>query len=167
MAFQINHSAAFDIVPEGDYEFIISSCRTNATRGGTEYIDVQMTVRNDVAQNQQNRVVYHAIWRAKTPAPEDAACDGFRARDINQLSRAAALENGKSYSGLDEWCADLVGKPVRATVYHDDYNGNVSARIRRMNKTTYPEVQHRAQAYGAAPTQAPAAGVTVDNDCPF
>lgn len=166
MAFQINHAAAFDIIPEGDYEFVITSCRINATRGGTEYIDVQMTIRNDVAQSQQNRVVYNPIWRAKNPAADDAACDGFRARDINQLSRAAALENGKSYSGIDDWCADLVGKAVRATVYHDEYNGNVNARVRRMSKTNFPEIQHRAQGFGAAPA-APAQVTTTEENCPF
>ena len=166
MAFQINHSAAFDVIPEGDYEFVITSCRINATRGGTEYIDVQLTVRNDVAQSQQNRVVYNPIWRAKNPAAEDAACDGFRARDINQLSRAAALENGKSYTGIDEWCADLVGKAVRATVYHDEYNGNVNARIRRMSKTNFHDIQHRAQGFGAAPA-APAQVTTTEENCPF
>ena len=166
MAFQINHSAAFDTIPEGDYEFVITSCRTNATRGGTEYIDVQLTVRNDVAQSQRHRVVYNPIWRAKNPAAEDAACDGFRARDINQLSRAAALENGKSYTGIDEWCADLVGKAVRATVYHDEYNGNVNARIRRMSKTNFPDIQHRVQGFGAAPA-APAQVTTTEENCPF
>lgn len=166
MAFQINHSAAFDTIPEGDYEFVITSCRINATRGGTEYIDVQMTIRNDVAQAQQNRVVYNPIWRAKNPAAEDTACDGFRARDINQLSRAAALENGKSYTGIDEWCADLVGKAVRATVYHDEYNGNVNARVRRMSKTNFPEIQHRAQGFGAAPA-APTQVTTTEENCPF
>ena len=166
MAFQINHSAAFDVIPEGDYEFVITSCRINATRGGTEYIDVQMTIRNDVAQSQQNRVVYNPIWRAKNPAAEDVACDGFRARDINQLSRAAALENGKSYTGIDEWCADLVGKAVRATVYHDEYNGNVNARVRRMSKTNFPDIQHRVQGFGAAPA-APAQVTTTEENCPF
>ena len=166
MAFQINHSAAFNTIPEGDYEFVITSCRINATSGGTEYIDVQLTIRNDVAQSQQNRVVYQPIWRAKNPAAEDIACDGFRARDINQLSRAAALENGKSYSGIDEWCTDLVGKAVRATVYHDEYNGNVNARIRRMSKTNFPVIQHCGGGYGLAPA-APAQVTTTENDCPF
>ena len=166
MAFQINHAAAYDIIPEGDYECIITNCRINATRGGTEYIDAQFTVRNDVAQKQQNRVIYHAIWTAKQPEAADVACDGFRARDINALSRAAALENGKSYAGIDEWCADLVGKAVRATVYHDEYNGNVNARIRRMSKTNFPEIQHRAQGFGVAPA-APAQVTTTEENCPF
>ena len=162
MAFQINHAAAFDIIPEGEYEFLITSCRINATRGGTEYIDVQLTVRNDIAQKQQNRVVYHAIWRAKQPKPDDAACDGFMASNINQLSRAANLTNGKSYNGIDEWCSDLVGKPLRAVVYHDEYNGNTNARVNRLNKTNFPDVQHRGQGYGA-----PAAAPEATNDCPF
>lgn len=160
MAFSIDHSKAFDVIPEGEYEFIISACRLNATRGGTEYIDVQLTVRNDVAQKQQGRVVYHAIWRAKQPNAADQACDGFMASNINQLSRAADLTNGKSYNGIADWCADLVGKPLRATVYHDEYNGNVNARVNRLNKTNYPDVQHRG-------AQTQAAQVTVSDKCPF
>lgn len=167
MAFEINHAAAFNIVPEGEYEFIITACGISTTRGGTEYIDIQLTVRNDVAQHGCNRVVYSPIWRAKQPEPKDAACDGFMANQINRISRAADLTNGKSYGSINEWCADLVGKPLRATVYHDEYNGQTNARVRNMNKTNFPDVQHRGPVYGAATAPAAAPAPAADDDCPF
>lgn len=162
MAFGIDYNKAFSIVPEGEYEFVITACGINATRGGTEYIDVQLTIRNDLDQKCRNRVVYAPIWRRKAPKEEDMACDGFMASAINQLSRAAGLENGKTYAGIEQWCQDLMGKPLRGRVYHEDYKGRTSAKVNRLSPTEFPQVQHLGLRQALAPVTQES-----DEDCPF
>ena len=162
MAFGIDYSKAFSIVPEGEYEFVITAARVSVTRGGTEFIDIQLTIRNDVDQQCRNRVVYSPIWRRKDPKEEDKACDGFMASAINQLSRAAGLENGKTYAGVAQWCEDLVGKPVRGCIYHEDYNGRTSAKVNRLSPTKFAQVMHMGVQQAAAPV-----AQNGDEDCPF
>ena len=43
-----------NLKPEGDYEVLISKVHIDVTRGGTEYISIPMTIREDVDQPYKN-----------------------------------------------------------------------------------------------------------------
>ena len=62
MAITTNYEQAREIIPEGTYEFKIGPASVATTKGGTEYISIPMTIRNDIDQQQKGRVLYHAIW---------------------------------------------------------------------------------------------------------
>lgn len=141
MGFSVDHSQANSLLPEGEYECIIEFARQTTTRNGTPFINIPLIIRKDVADNPKKAgKIFHSLWMKKEPTPADNACDGYSAKQIQSLSKAAGLPNGKSYANMEEWCADLAGKPIRVTVYHDEYKGNVNARVSWTNETKYPNV---------------------------
>lgn len=139
----VDYNAANDLIPEGEYECIIRQVAVDVTRNGTEYIDVPLIIRNDVEENpRRGGTIYHKLWRRREPTAADLACDGFSAKQIQSLSKAAGLPNGKSYPSMDEWMEELAGKLVRVTVYHEEYKGVEQARVSWVNQTRKPDCRH-------------------------
>lgn len=171
MSFNVDHSQANSLLPEGEYECIIEFARQTTTRMGTPYINIPLIIRKDVADNPKKAgKIFHSLWMKKEPTPADNACDGYSAKQIQTLSKAAGLPNGKGYASIDDWCNDLAGKLIRVTVYHAEYNGNVNARVSWTNETKYPnviaedtETQTALQGEGFTPIQ----GSFADDDVPF
>ena len=67
MAFETdysNNNTEYTILPPGKYECMIHKAFTNA-KGRAIYFQVILIVRNDVAQQCQNRRIFHAIWQKK------------------------------------------------------------------------------------------------------
>ena len=174
MAFEMNYSdlSQSELIPEGEYECVIENAMETATDRGTPFLSIRCRVRRDVRQEQQGRVIFHDLWMKRNPEPQDAAFDGYSAKQILALSRAAGLAAGTRFDGLSDWCDALTGRAVRLTVYHDTYNGRTNARVRWVNETRFPEGDGSTQAQ-AAPAQsaAPAAGFQPiqddDEDLPF
>lgn len=167
MAFQLNYTERNDLIPEGEYECRIERAMETATDRGTPYLSIVLRVRQDVDQPQGNRMIYHALWPKKTPDTADAAFAGYSAKQILALSEAAGLPAGRNYNGFEEWCEDLVGRLVRVTVYHDNYNGSTNARVRWVNETRCPD---EAAAASAATAPAPGGYKPMpedDDDVPF
>ncbi len=170
MAFQINHKeAAGGILPEGEYEVIVKNAHVGATRDGAPCINFQLTVRSDCGQAHAGYTIYDDLYQRRDPTPADLAVDGFSAKLIQSLSKAAGLADGKRYNSVDEWAGDLVGKLLRVTVQHKDRNGKTRARVQWRNETKFPNCTH------VWTESSPAAGVTgftdlggaADDDAPF
>lgn len=144
MSFEVNHSQAGSggIIPEGEYEVIIKSALEDATQGGTMYINVPLVIRNDIEQPYKNAYIWHKIWQLKQPKPADLACGGYSSWGIQNISKAAGLENGKKYDDLGDWGDDLKGKLIRVTVKHDQYNGNTQVNVKYVNETKAPDCKH-------------------------
>lgn len=146
MAYSVNYADAIegtDLIPEGEYECIIKYASENVTRGGTVHMSVTLVVRNDVDQPCKNRYIWHNIWQKKEPSPADLACGGYSSKQINSLSKAAKLPNGKRYDSLEDWADDLKNRVVRVTVEHNEYNGKTNARVKWVNESKYPNCQHK------------------------
>lgn len=163
MAFEMNYSdlSQTELIPEGEYECVIENAMETATDRGTPFLSIRCRVRRDVRQEQQGRVIFHDLWMKRNPEPQDAAFDGYSAKQILALSRAAGLAAGTRFDGLSDWCDALTGRAVRLTVYHDTYNGRTNARVRWVNETRFPEGDGSAQGQSAGnnapPHQSPAA----------
>lgn len=159
MAFSIDYSqTGQELLPEGEYECVIDRVMEASTKNGTDYIDVKLDIREDV-KNPGGGILYESIWKAKNPTKNDRGCGGYQAWKIQQLSKAAGLQNGKSYQNLGEWGEDLLGRAVRAIVYHDTYRGKKIARISEFSPSKAP---------APAPTPAQEWGeVNDDEEAPF
>lgn len=147
---QVDHNKAQQgsyMPPEGIYEVIISSMQYNVTQSGTEYLQVKLDIRTDVMQEGMGESINWPIWRKKEPTPMDP--DGFPSGVIQSLSRCAGLENGKSYPTMDAWINDLLRKPLRVEIKHNEWNGRVRPRVSYIYETEYPDV--RAEAAGFVP----------------
>lgn len=166
MGFTINHkeAASGGILPKGEYEVIIKDAHVGATNSGTPCINFRLTVRNDCGQEYANYTIYDSLYKRKDPTPEDMAVDGYSSKQIQTLSKAAGLQDGKSYSGIDEWAADLIGKLLRVTIQHEDYNGKTNARVQWRNETKYPNCAHVWTENNAASDRTGFVDVTMEND---
>lgn len=159
-----------DLLPAGEYEVYVAACHFNATQGGTEYLDLQLRVRDDLEQPQKNRKVFEALWLS-------AKALEFTQRTMNIISKLCGIDDGKEYESLDQWGADITGKFMRVKVIHrkgkDGYPDK--AKVSKWSDTTAPApmgpITGRDEAMrAAAGLSAPAAAgfqTVADNDLPF
>jgi len=145
MKYSVNYDEAAEgseLIPVGEYECIIKYAGEGATKGGTMYMGVTLVIRNDVDQPCKNKYIWHHIWQKKEPSPADLACSGYSSKQINAVSKAAKLPNGKSYDSLTDWADELKNKCVRVTVEHEEYQGKTNARVKWVNESKFPDCKH-------------------------
>lgn len=188
MGFKANQSEATqqsNIKPEGDYECLIQSVEERITRNGATGLNVAMVIRNDVQQNYKNAYIFHTLWKRKEPTEADKQVNGYGFGQVMALGKAAGLPDGKEYDSLHQFCEELVGKPLRVTIKHEEYKGNMQERVSWLNPTKFSEVNHIAKPKAvtentyananqnqsfAAPTSMPQqsfADMPIDDDLPF
>lgn len=164
MAFRTNTSKAQEggntLKPEGDYEVIVDTAEVTRTQSGKDKINVVYVIRNDVEQAYQNGLIFESIWKKKNPNEDDQNIGGFDYGRLMAIADAAKLPDGKEYAGLDDFLAELKGKPLRVHLYHDDYNDKWYEKIDRHEPTTLTAVKRKAKgksapAQTAAPVTAP------------
>ncbi|HPK26830.1 MAG TPA: DUF669 domain-containing protein, partial [Anaerolineaceae bacterium] len=107
-----NQASSAELIPAGEYEVIIKDAFEDISKSGTVFFNVPLIIRNDVEQAYQNAYIWHKLWKKKEPTAEDLACDGYSFKQIQNLSKAAGLPNGKNYESIQKWGEDLAGKPV-------------------------------------------------------
>ena len=126
-------------IADGDYEVVITKVGEDATKGGTEYVDVRLTIRNDIDQKHKNQVIFHKIWKTK-------ATGKYNMKSFNTLGAAAQLQK-TSFSTFEELLNEFVGKPMKVRVKNEtsEYNGNSyeNLNVKNMKKTSFPNVQHQ------------------------
>lgn len=159
MAFNVHYDehTTPQLLPEGKYECLIQSAREDVTQGGTVHLSIPLQLRRDVGQPYGGALLWHKLWRRKAPTADDLAVDGYSAKQIGALSRAAGIPNNQSFPSLEVWCQAICGKAVQADVVHEDYNGQTRARVQWVNPPSVPlpEAQQAAQAPLAGATEAP------------
>ncbi|HJB78528.1 DUF669 domain-containing protein [Mammaliicoccus lentus] len=127
-------------IKDGKYEVVITKFEESATQSGTEFVDVRLTVRNDIDQPYKNQIVFHRIWKAK-------ATGKYNMKFFNTIGAAAQLQQGKQYSSIDELFQDFLGKPVLVAVKNEtsEYNDKTyeNLNVKRWEKTNFPELAHK------------------------
>lgn len=139
--FTLNMEDTFDGgIQDGTYETVITKFEENATQSGTEYVDVQLTIRNDIDQKNKNSKISHKIWKAKATGKYDM-------RFFNTIGAAAQLQQGKAYKSIEELFTDFLGKSVRVSVKNEtsEYNGKTyeNLNVKRWENTKFPELNHK------------------------
>ncbi|MCL2461382.1 MAG: DUF669 domain-containing protein [Defluviitaleaceae bacterium] len=182
MGFAVNYKNADNsIIPEGYYEVVVLSAFEDAKKNSASvFINMPLVVRNDVEQPEKNKRIFFSIYKKAEPTANDAAHGGYPANQIDKLSKAAGLSNGKQYDSLEQWLEDMEHKPLRVKVFHDEYKGATYAKVEIFAKnndgvtpTKFPDVKHayKTEDAAGAKTSAPA-GFTAaaeinDDDIPF
>jgi hypothetical protein len=173
-AFTIDHNnTSGSLIPEGVYEAVIKAAFENTTKNGAMYIDIPLIVRNDIEQPRKNVHIFHKIWKKKEPNEHDRRCGGYIAAQINAISKAAGIPNGKPYASLEELFNDLYHKPVLVSVKHEEYNNQPQAKVDWVQPSKNPDCQHVFKTENAAPKPDISAGATLlppsidDDDLPF
>ena len=145
MGFKANWSEAAQgssIKPEGDYECLIAKVEERVTKNDKENLNISMVIRNDVEQNYKNGYIFDTLWKKKEPTNADLQVKGYSYGQIMALGKAAGLPDGKEYDSLEQFCSELVNKPLRVTIKHEEYNGKTQERVSWRNPTKYPTVKH-------------------------
>ncbi len=147
--------------PEGDYEVVILKAETTTTPNGKEKIAFRYVIRNDIDQKFKNGLIFDDIWKKREPNEDDLSVDGFNFGQLMALARAARLPNEKEYESLGTFLAELVGKPIKVHLYHDDYNDKYYEKVDMRFPTDFPDVKH-VQKTSAPPASGYAAPPAVD-----
>ena len=167
MAFGTNYEGiptGGGLVPQGNYETVVTNAVISQTKNGKYKVSLMLTIRNDIQQDCQNRVLFIDIWRKREPTAADEQVDGFNFAQLMAVSRAAQIPSGQSFESLEQFLQALCGRCLIATVKHETYNGETTAKVDALDTmpTKFPECRHvqkqrqQAQnpAYGApAPRQ--------------
>jgi len=183
MGFKVDYSNANSGgVPAGVYEAVILAAFEDLSKTNKEFINMPLIVRNDVEQPCKNQRIFHRIYKKVDPTQNDAAHGGYPATQIDSISKAAGLANGKQYASLEEWLKDLERRPLRVKVKHEDYNGATMIKVdvfaadgSGITATRFPDVKHVYKddsGAGAGAAAKPLAGFTAaaavdDDDIPF
>lgn len=163
-----NTFEGFAKIEDGVYEVVIDSAVEDATKGGAEFTNFTMTIRNDLDQPFKNQKIWHRNWKAK-------ATGKYNMTMFNTIGKAAQLQNGKTYKSFDELLEDFRGKPLQVYVENEtsEYNGNTyeNLNVKQWKPTKFTSVQHQFnksedgnKSSGGPLNDAPAIS---DNDLPF
>lgn len=162
--FTLNHEDAFtgdSLIPEGTYEVVIKVAKQEVTKNGKDKIGLHLVVRNDMPQKYGNKIVFESLFKS-TKTGE------YMPQQFNTIGKAAKIQNGKQYTSLDQLLGDFVGKPVKVTIKHEEYNGNTNARVQKWEPSEYPEVHHEYKDKAKAADSVFADMTPVDDqDIPF
>lgn len=164
--FDLDFSQITDTnIENGDYEVVIGKVYEDATKGGAEYINFDMTIRNDINdQKFQNAHIFNRIFRSKET-------NKYPQGMLLQIAKASGLKDGMHYDSFDDFMKDMVGKPVKVRVRNEksESNGNTytNLNVKRWGETKFPNVQHQ-WAKGQAPAGSSNDVIDIEpDDLPF
>lgn len=133
--FTIDYSKAqeFATITDGTYEVVIKSAKPDASKGGTDFMNIQLKIRDDFEQKFKNNLIFHKIWVSKETQQYNSA-------QVNALAKAAQLPDGAKYAGVEEFLNALVGKHLKVTVRNEksEYNGNTyeNLNVKKLEKSS-------------------------------
>ena len=149
MNFSKKAEPNFNIVPEGEYEVIITKAEEAVTKSGKQNISIVFTIRNDVEQVCKNRLLFLQMWKKKAPDDDDLQVDGYNYNQLKTLLDACRITD-TDFETVADFCKALVGRCVIVSVYHEEYNGKKYAKIYGfgINYTCKPECRHVQKSEG-------------------
>lgn len=121
--FKVNHEdakgGAFEPVAPGEYEVIITKAEvTTAKTSGNPMIKVQATIRDDVGQDFQKRILFdnivfadNTIWKGQ------------------QVLKAVEIPDGEEINSIEEFAELISYKAAKMKVKHETYQGKTQERI--------------------------------------
>lgn len=127
-------------IKDGIYEVVIDHATEDATPGGAEFTNFQMTIRNDLDQPHKNQKIWHRVWKKKDTGQYSMVM-------FNTIGKAAGLQAGKVYNSFQELLDDFRGRPVQVYVKNEtsEYNGKTyeNLNVKQWKPTKFPDVQHQ------------------------
>lgn len=119
----------FDLIKKGWYEVIVSAAEVKKSENGNEYINMRLTIRDDVDQEYKGRGVFHSLFfTAKT----EGIVQGFL--------KAIQAPEGHTFTSVQEINDYIKGKPLKANVIQKKkYNSDeMTNAVSSVKETEYP-----------------------------
>lgn len=160
MAFGTNYEGiptGGGLVPQGNYETVVTNAVISQTKNGKYKVNLMLTIRNDIQQDCQNRVLFIDIWRKREPTAADEQVDGFNFAQLMAVSRAAQIPSGQSFESLEQFLQALCGRCLIAAVKHETYNGETTAKVDALDTmpTKFPDCRHLQKQRAVPASRAP------------
>jgi hypothetical protein len=70
------------------------------------------------------------------------AVKGYNFGQLMAIARVTKFTDGKEYETLEDLCKEMLNKPIRIELYHDEYNGKKQERVKDFAETVFPECRH-------------------------
>lgn len=127
----------YELISEGPHECVISSAGLATTQRGTEYIKLNLAVRNDIESPNKNRVIFDNLWLSEKARQ-------YSERKMGAILSANDFTEGRKFETDNDWCGAVLGLPIIAVVKHkyDDYRGENVAYVSYYKRTEQPDVKH-------------------------
>jgi hypothetical protein len=139
---------SFKPIPEGDYEVLVTKGAYRPVEPGktkTANINLELTVRSDVEQEHKGRKIFHTFWisdpslpakEGKTKTPFEF-CMGM----IEEFGLHIGIPDGAEFPDEAAWVKYVTGKPVKARIHIEEYDGKENNRVKWFNKSDNPMVK--------------------------
>ncbi|KAF0342528.1 DUF669 domain-containing protein [Pediococcus acidilactici] len=140
--FDLDFSEIKDMnVTDGKYEAVINSVAEDATKGGTQFINLDLIIRNDLkGQKFGNAHIFTRIFKSKKT-------NKYPIGMIMTIAKAAGMKDKTHFDSLEDYFQKLWHKPVLVTVKNEEseYNGKKyeNLNVKRWEISKFPEVQHK------------------------
>lgn len=165
MVFTLDTNDIFEGgITDGIYEVVIDKVIPKATPGGTEYVQFDLIVRNDVDQKFKNVHIFHSVWKAK-------ATGKYNPKAFNTIGKACRMQNGKVYNNFDEMLADFEKRVCKVKVKNEtstrDGKTYENLNVKEWGETQLIQCMHSfktADNSDMSVSQQQAAGIQVDAD---
>lgn len=108
---KVEETDEYELIPEGDYEVVISKLEKKVSSKGNDYLNITFSIREDVKQNYGNRKLWYTIFKR----PND------RAYNFNKINEIIVTQEGRKdykrhFRETDEILQYLIGLHLRLTV---------------------------------------------------
>lgn len=136
-------SNSFSLIAEGDYELFVKEGKWEPKvdkPNETPLFNLELVIRSDVEQEHKGRKLFHSFYISRDPEKEEQSMDF-----INRFNLALGIPDGVEFDTQEQWLSFIIGKPVKANVYHKPYNGKEYANIKYFMETEYPEMEEQQQ----------------------
>lgn len=123
------------VVAEGEYEVVVNKAIENVAQTGTQFMDIQLIIRNDIDQKHKNQYIFAKVYQSKETQK-------YHSGMVNGVCKALGVPNGTNFKSVDEMMDFFNGKAARVTIKHEEYKGDKQARVQFWNPSKFTECNH-------------------------
>lgn len=128
-----SQASSFKPVPPGKYEvFITKAVHQKAQNTGTDGVNMELTIRDDVKQPEQGRKVFHTLWINENT---QGMVHGF----LDALGMEDGTEIGAEAESFEDVCNEIadyaLARAVKINTKVEEYNGNEYSRVSWFEKS--------------------------------
>lgn len=129
---------SFGLIAEGDYEVFATEGKWEDKPDKTPRANFTFVIRSDVDQEFKGRKVFHDFYVSRDPEKVEVSL-GF----IERFNLEIGVPDGVEFETQQQWINFVLGKPVKAHIYIDEYNGKENNKIKWFNESEFKEMKEQ------------------------
>lgn len=138
----VENDNGFGIIPEGDYEVIVSGGEYRVKDQSWPNFNLELTIRSDVDQEFKGRKVFHTFWLSQKKETSLQICMNM----IEAFGHKVGVPDGVEFETEQQWVNFIIGKPVKAHVAIEEYNNKEKNVVKYFNESEFMDVVAEARA---------------------